>query len=268
VLAVLLAALACEQPRATFDFTIESCLEGAQSLKFDINCSSCNGAPAIHAASGNVIDAHIADVSPGVFTIVAHLDQVALKETVELTFDCVLDPFGGTPQEAAVSHVAFYSTAEPGDEGPCPPSGTPTVTMLDTACGPRIDFSNTHNPAPVYVPLVQMASVPLALDAADLHWGNATLESLDWCSQFTSQFVLINPFDNVFSICLNDASAQCGGGAVAMRDGAATGAVLLRFESLYNGLIHRGIVQIDLTGGPTVTTEETSWGRVKVLYRH
>jgi hypothetical protein len=267
VLLVLVAVIACEVPRATFDFTMESCIEGAMSMRFEITCSSCDVA-SIVGTSSNVIDATIESASPGQFTVVAHLNQLALHELVDFTFEAAPEALANTPQEAAISNVVFYPTQEPGEGEPCPPSGTPTVTVLsDIGCGAKIELSNTHNPAPVYVPVIEIATTPQPLAQADLRWGNATLEGLSWCRQLTNEFVLINPFDNTFSICLNEAGLPCGVGAISTQDDAATGAVLLRFESLYNGLHHRGIVQIELVDGKTLGVEETTWGRVKSLYR-
>jgi hypothetical protein len=259
-------ALACEQPKATFTLQLESCIEGAQSMKLDIATSPSIAFASIASTSSNVNDAVIESTAPGQFTVVAHFNSLALHEVVELTLEC--GTLGSPPQEAAVSNVVFYSTPEPGSEDPCPPSGTPTVTVLDAICGPTIELSNTHNPAPIYVPLVQLATAPEALAESHLHWGDAELEALPWCTQFTSEFVLINPFTDVFSVCLNDANAVCGSATAAAQDGPEPGAVLLRFDSLYNGLHHRGIVQIDLFTGHTLQTEATSWGRVKALYRN
>jgi Na+/phosphate symporter len=58
-LVLLVLAMACEQPQATFNFQMESCIDGAQSMQFQVTSSSCGDVPSIVATSNNVADAAI-----------------------------------------------------------------------------------------------------------------------------------------------------------------------------------------------------------------
>jgi hypothetical protein len=268
MLVVLGLALACEQPKLAFDFEVESCIDGAESVQFDFSTNGCVVTPVIQEVSNNVVSVDIQPAGPDHFVVTAELGHIALHETVDFTFECAGAALGTQELNATVFNIAFYPTPAPGPESPCPMSGTPTFAVRDEpGCGPLLELSNQHNPAPVYVPSVQIAEAPAALPSGDLHWGAPDLEALDWCRVFTHEFVLINPFDNVFTVCLNSARAECSGGN-ALSDGPPPGAVFVRFVSYYSGLRHRGIIQVDLASGTTVTVEESTWGKVKALYRN
>jgi len=254
-LGLALAAGCSNPPHVTPDtITTRSCVNGARSLHFTLYYT----APYISSVeaesnSANVLGTpFVVGVLPGVFEVTADLDSIALGEEVTLGF--VATALGVL--ELSVSDIEFYSV--PSDQLPADPDCTAGPSpifevALDVVHGVVLDVSN-GSLQPMTMQSLELVESPELLSAPMLDWSNPDFNALPWQPALGAGTPL-DPLAPPLVIDLPDEAQP------------TTRAVLCRFVSLSQGNEMRGIVEVDLAGGP-LRARTATLGEVKALYRN
>lgn len=228
-----------------------SCVDGALSMTFDVVSTQGILIASYQGGSGQVVG--IPTIIPGTnsFSVIADLDTVALGDVVSMNF--VASAFMNATIGA--QNIQFYTvpSAQLPQPSACPPAQGPLIGTGDL---PGIGFHlQVSNPTaePMTLERLELAETPALLPNSALGWGNPDLESLPWHSPLAPGMPLI-PGTPPIVIDLPDSPSP------------STHGTLLRYVATFHGDKYRAIIQADLVGG-TVSTQQTTWGAVKALYR-
>jgi hypothetical protein len=251
-LGIALVAGCSAIPHVTHDvITVQSCTANARAVRFTVTYSD----PFITTFE---VEAHtlnlvgvptIADFG-GYFEVTAELNNVAFGETVMMAFKAT----ALTDAAMAVSDVQFFTVPpdEIVDPG-CKAGMSPEFALANQGIHGLVLEASNPAAQPLTLSLLQLVESPNVLLPPLLDWSSPDFNALPWQNAINGS-VILDPAGQPLVVDLPDQTAP------------GTKAVLCRFVSIDGGHELRGIVETDLVSEP-VSTQPTTWGAVKALYR-